>query len=211
MEQERRAPVISLEGGDGSGKTSVLEGIRRYLESIDVPFLITREPGGVLISERIRDIVLDTVHEEMDPRTEALLFAAARRQHLAEKVFPAVKEGKWVVFDRYVDSSLVYQGFVRGIGIDAVYALNVFATESFLPDLTLYLDVPPEEGLKRIERNQTREVNRLDLEALKFHEQVREGYWELVRRYPDRIKPVDASKDLESVIQSVIKEIELLR
>jgi dTMP kinase len=144
----------------------------------------------------------------MDPRTEALLFAAARRQHLVEKVLPALDRGKIVIFDRFVDSSLVYQGYVRGIGIEAVYEINHFAIEGFLPDLTLYFDVDPKIGMARIESNPDREINKLDLEGLVFHEKVREGYIKLIDMYPKRIIKIDANQDLDSVLSATIKEVE---
>ena len=208
MNTKSRALVISIEGGEGAGKSTVIERIASYLEENMHVFMITREPGGVRISERIREIILEKDYTEMDARTEAMLFAAARRQHLVEKVLPAVEQNKVVVFDRFVDSSLVYQGYVRGIGIDEVYNLNLFATEGFLPDLTLYLDIDPEIGLRRISDNPDREINKLDLEGLHFHEKVREGYQILLDKYPDRIVKVDANQSIENVLNAVIKEIE---
>ena len=201
--------VISIEGGDGAGKSTVIEQIAVYFQELSLPFIITREPGGVRISEQIRNITLDKNLPEMDVRTEALLFAAARRQHLVEKVKPAVEQGKLVIIDRFVDSSMVYQGYVRGIGIDEVYNMNLFATEGFLPDLTLYLDVDPKVGLDRIAQNPDREINKLDLEGLHFHERVREGYLSLVERFPKRIVTIDANQSVEAVTKAVIKEIEL--
>lgn len=201
--------VISIEGGDGAGKSTVIEQMAVYFQDLSLPFIITREPGGVRISEQIRSITLDKNLPEMDVRTEALLFAAARRQHLVEKVKPAVKQGKLVIIDRFVDSSMVYQGYVRGIGIDEVYNMNLFATEGFLPDLTLYLDVDPKVGLDRIAQNPDREINKLDLEGLHFHERVREGYLSLVERFPKRIVTIDANQSVEAVTKAVIKEIEL--
>ena len=201
--------VISIEGGDGAGKSTVIEQIAVYFQDLSLPFIITREPGGVRISEQIRSITLDKNLPEMDVRTEALLFAAARRQHLVEKVKPAVDQGKLVIIDRFVDSSMVYQGYVRGIGVDEVYNMNLFATEGFLPDLTLYLDVDPKVGLDRIAQNPDREINKLDLEGLHFHERVREGYLSLVERFPKRIVTIDANQSVEAVTKAVIKEIEL--
>ncbi|GAB6106340.1 dTMP kinase [Fusibacter bizertensis] len=205
----KRPLVISIEGGEGSGKSTVIEKIAEYLELQKRDFIITREPGGVRISEEIRKIALDKKYAEMDARTEALLFTAARRQHLIEKVLPALAQGKIVIFDRFVDSSLVYQGYVRGIGIDEVFLMNQFAIEGFLPDLTLYLDVDPKIGLERIALNPGREINKLDLEGLQFHEKVRNGYLYLLANYPERIVKIDANLDLENVLSSVIKEIEL--
>ena len=208
MDKIDQALVISIEGGEGAGKSTVIEKIAAYFEELGRTFIITREPGGVRISEKIRDIILEKAYSEMDARTEAMLFAAARRQHLIEKVIPALNANKIVIFDRFVDSSLVYQGYVRGIGIDEVYDLNLFATEGFLPNLTLYLDVDPELGLKRISSNPDREVNKIDLEGLEFHLKVREGYQLLLEKYPDRIVKIDANQGLPYVVDSIIKQIE---
>ncbi len=204
MKQEiTGAKVISLEGGEGSGKSTVLAHLEAYFNQYEMPVMFTREPGGVRIAEKIRAIILDVEHTEMDARTEALLYASARRQHLAEKVMPALKEGKWVIFDRYVDSSIVYQGYCRGIGMDEVYQLNCFATEGFLPDLTLYLDVEPSLGLSRVMSNANREVNRLDLEHLEFHEKVREGYHLLMAQFPNRMVKVDANQPIDKVLDQI--------
>jgi len=204
----KRPLVISIEGGEGAGKSTIIEKIADFFSEKHLDFIITREPGGVRISEKIRNIILEKTFTEMDPRTEALLFAAARRQHLIEKVLPALNSGKIVIFDRFVDSSLVYQGYVRGIGVEAVYEINQFAIEGFLPDLTLYLDVDPAAGLKRISINPDREINKLDLEGLLFHQKVQEGYLKLYEAYPERIVKIDANDILENVLNAVIKEIE---
>ena len=204
----KRPLVISIEGGEGAGKSTVLKGISDYFEKQNLDFLVTREPGGVRISELIRHIILEKTYTEMDARTEALLFAAARRQHLVEKVLPALEAGKIVIFDRFVDSSLVYQGYVRGIGIEAVYEINHFAIEGFLPDLTLYFDVDPKIGLERIESNPDREINKLDLEGMAFHEKVREGYLKILHMYPERMVKIDANQYLDAVLSATIKEVE---
>lgn len=198
--------VITLEGGEGSGKSTILDMIKAYLEGHDIDFMVTREPGGVPIAEKIRNVILDVNHTEMDARTEALLYAAARRQHLVEKVLPALEEGKVVIFDRFVDSSLVYQGYCRGIGIDEVYQLNLFATEGFTPDVTLYLDVEPEIGLARVNSGD-REVNRLDLEDMNFHKKVRSGYLMLAEQSPNRYTIIDANQSLESVYEQVVNKL----
>ncbi len=132
----------------------------------------------------------------MDARTEALLYAAARRQHLVEKVKPALEEGKIVLCDRFVDSSLAYQGHARGLGIDEVLSINQFAIEKMMPDLTIYFDIEPELGLQRINKNKGREVNRLDLEHLEFHNRVREGYHLVMERFPERMVKIDASGEV---------------
>lgn len=198
-----RGYLISFEGGEGAGKTTVLETLIKYLETHDLDYITTREPGGVNISEQIRDVILNKDNTEMDSRTEALLFAAARRQHLIQKVIPALEAGKIVLMDRYIDSSLVYQGYVRGIHIDEVYKLNEFAIEGLLPDLTLYFDLSPEIGLSRINQDKSREINRIDLENNDFHEKVRNGYLELVKRF-DRMVVIDAEKDQETVFEQVL-------
>lgn len=195
--------MISLEGGEGAGKTTVLELLIEYLNKKNIDYISTREPGGVKISESIRDIILDKDHTEMDGRTEALLFAAARRQHLVQKVIPALEANKLVIMDRYVDSSLIYQGYVRGMGIDEVLELNQFAIEDLLPDVTLYFDLSPQVGLARINKDKDREINRLDLEKQSFHERVREGYLILADKF-DRIEVIDAEQSLEHVFDQVI-------
>lgn len=190
---------ITVEGPEGAGKSTVLAVLAKRLEEDGVPVVITREPGGIKIAEQIREVILHTENTEMDERTEALLYAAARRQHLVEKVLPALREGKVVLCDRFIDSSLAYQGKARGIGMRAIEEINAFAIEDHMPDLTLYFDIEPEEGLNRINQHKGREVNRLDLESFEFHHKVREGYLELVNKYPNRIQVVDASPDVTAV------------
>ena len=181
-----RGKFITLEGGEGSGKTTMIGRIGSYFEERGIPYVVTREPGGIEIAEKIRSIILDPLHTAMDARTEALLYAAARSQHLAEKVEPALRAGKAVICDRFVDSSLVYQGYARGLGIENVWAINRFAIGDLMPDVTLYLDIEPEVGLARIDAHDGREVNRLDLENLEFHRKVREGYFLLKEQFPER-------------------------
>ncbi|MCM3575894.1 dTMP kinase [Mesobacillus subterraneus] len=201
---------ITIEGPDGSGKTTILQMLAQNFEKEGYAVVATREPGGIEIAEQIREVILDPENTAMDPRTEALLYAAARRQHLAEKVKPALEEGKIVLCDRFVDSSLAYQGHARGLGIDEVYSINEFAIENMMPAMTLYFDVAPEIGLERINKNKGREVNRLDLENLDFHQKVREGYLILAERFPKRIVKVDASKELDTVYGQAEAEIKML-
>jgi len=190
---------ITIEGGEGTGKTTLAASLRERLEAEGCAVVTTREPGGIPIAEAIRDIVLRKENTAMDARTEALLYAAARRQHLVEKVMPALAQGAVVLCDRFVDSSLVYQGYARGLGIDEIGEINRFATEGCTPDLTLCLDLPPEAGLDRIRLSGSREVNRLDLEGLAFHRRVREGYRLIAKRYPQRIAMLDAAKPAAEV------------
>ena len=194
--------LVSLEGPEGAGKTSVLEALIPVLENRGVEVLTTREPGGVLIGEKIREVILDPSHTEMDPKTELLLYIASRRQHLVEKVLPALAAGKLVIMDRFIDSSVAYQGFGRGLDIDAIDWLNEFATDGLKPDLTLYFDIEVEEGLARIAANSNREVNRLDMEGLDLHRKVRQGYLSLIEREGNRIEKIDASLPLDQVIEN---------
>ena len=198
---------ITLEGPEGSGKTTAVEFAVKELEKRGYQIVRTREPGGTPISEQIRNVILDKDNTSMDPRTEALLYAASRRQHLVEKVWPALKEGKIVVCDRYLDSSLAYQGGARKLGIDNVLNVNMFATEGTFPDLTLLFDIEPELGLARISANSDREVNRLDLEKLDFHKTVRNTFLELAKRYPERFVIIDASKSREEVANKTLEVI----
>ena len=198
---------ITLEGPEGSGKTTAVESTVKKLIEMGYEIVRTREPGGTPISEEIRNVILDKNNTAMDPRTEALLYAASRRQHLVEKVWPTLKEGKIVICDRYLDSSLAYQGGARGLGIDEVLNINLFATENTWPDLTLLFDITPEEGLKRIAANANREVNRLDLEKIEFHNKVRESFLLLAKRYPERFVIIDASKSREEVAKQTLEAV----
>ena len=198
---------ITLEGPEGSGKTTAVEAAVKALEAKGYQIVRTREPGGTPIAEQIRNVILDKANTNMDPRTEALLYAASRRQHLVEKVWPALKEGKIVICDRYLDSSLAYQGGARGLGVDNILNVNLFATENTFPDLTLLFDITPEEGLKRISANANREVNRLDLEKLEFHHKVRDTFLALAKRFPERYVIIDASASREEVAKATMEAI----
>lgn len=194
---------IVFEGGEGSGKSTILTKTYEWLIKNNYECITTREPGGIQISEKIREIILDTKNTAMDGRTEALLYAAARRQHLVEKVIPALNSGKIVLCDRFIDSSLAYQGFARGLGIEEIYEINKFAIDDYMPNLTILFDVEPEIGLSRINKDNNREVNRLDLEEIDFHNKVREGYNILLENYQDRIKKIDASQSIDDVFAEV--------
>jgi len=194
---------ITFEGPEGAGKTTVIQKIAERLTEKNIDVLATREPGGIEIAEKIRTIILNPAHTAMDERTEALLYAAARSQHYFEKVRPALDAGKLVICDRFIDSSLAYQGYARGIGIDEVLSINEFAIGKKLPDMTILFDIAPEVGLARIYATGNREVNRLDVESLPFHQKVHEGYLLLVERYPERIRMVNADQDIDSVVEEV--------
>ncbi len=200
---------ITFEGTDGSGKTTVIKSIVEELEKRGYKVVTTREPGGVKIAEEIRDIIHDVNNTEMDPLCEAFLYASSRRQHLVEKVFPRLKEGVIVICDRYIDSSLAYQGYARGLGVERVKAINEYATEGFYPDLTIYLDVRPEEGIRRImSHTDTHEVNRMDKESIEFHKRVYQGYENLFEMFPDRIVRINGENDKETVFMDSLKAIE---
>ena len=198
---------ITLEGPEGSGKTTAVKAAVAKLKELGYEVVQTREPGGTPIAEQIRNVILDKANTTMDPRTDALLYAASRRQHLVEKVWPAIKEGKIVICDRYLDSSLAYQGGARGLGVDNILNVNLFATENTYPDLTLLFDIKPELGLERIAKNADREVNRLDLEKIDFHNKVRQTFLDLSKRYPDRYVVIDASKSIEEVQKATMDAI----
>ncbi len=194
---------ITIEGPDGAGKTTVLNELFPRLQMIAQKEIIkTREPGGVMIAEKIRQIILNPDHQQMDERTEALLYAAARRQHLVEVILPALNEGKIVICDRFVDSSLTYQGAGRRIGIKEIAQINEFATEGLEPDFTLYLDVDSDTGLRRIQNHRKQDVDRLDLEGLEFHQRVRHAYLKLAEENPVRIHRIDAKMSLQEVVES---------
>ena len=196
---------ITIEGPEGSGKTTAVNTAVKKLEEMGYQIVRTREPGGTPIAEQIRNVILDKNNTAMDQRTEALLYAASRRQHLVEKVWPALKEGKIVICDRYLDSSLAYQGGARGLGVDNILQVNSFATEGTFPDLTLLFDIDPKLGLARIAANADREVNRLDLEKIEFHNKVRNTFLELTKRYPERFVIIDASQSREEVAKKTLE------
>lgn len=197
---------ITIEGNDGSGKSTIINGIKEEFSKRGMNVLFSREPGGSTIAEKIREIILDPNNDKMDDRTEALLYAASRRQHIVETIIPALEEGKIVICDRYIDSSLAYQGYARGIGIDEVYHMNMFATSGLLPDLTIYLLVSPEVGLSR--KTKQKELDRLEKENNSFHHQVYEGYLELVPKFKDRVKVVNGEGSIPSVTSEVIRVID---
>ena len=194
---------ITFEGGEGSGKSSAIKKIEEKLIQAGYKVVITREPGGVNVSEQIRNVILD-INNKMSKETEALLYAASRTEHLYSKVIPLVNEGYIVLSDRYIDSSLAYQGYARGIGISKVLDINMFAKE-YLPKVTYFFDVRPEIGLERIKGRE--KIDRLDLETIDFHNKVYEGYQEVCRLYPERVKKINAEKELELIVNEVFEDI----
>lgn len=198
----KKGLFITLEGPDGSGKTTIATKVVAILKDKGYEVVHTREPGGIDIAEQIRNVILDPKNTAMDARTEALLYAASRRQHLVEKVLPAKVAGKIVICERFVDSSLAYQGYGRQLGIDAVWSINQFAIDGNMPDLTIYLDVDEVTGLARLSDRQNKD--RLDVESENFHHLVNQGYQEVLKKYKDRIKVVDASKTEEEVLNDTL-------
>lgn len=198
---------ITFEGPEGSGKTSVIKAVRDFLVAEGYDILTTREPGGSKIAEDIRTIILNKNNTEMNAYTEALLFAASRSQHFTEIVVPALEAGKIILCDRFIDSSLAYQGHARQLGIEEVYAINRFGIGNHMPDLTIFIDVPPQVGLKRVFDNQGRKVDRLDLETVEFHEKVYEGYKILAKRFEERFVVIDGVNPVETVIEDTLQVI----
>lgn len=206
----KQGTLISIEGPEGAGKSSVLEAMLPRLENAGIAYITTREPGGVEIAEKIREVILDPSHTEMDPKTELLLYIASRRQHLAERVLPALKAGKLVIMDRFIDSSVAYQGFGRGLAVADIEWLNQFATDGLKPNRTFYFDIDVEEGLARIAKSASREVNRLDLEGLSLHQKVRQGYLAILEKEPQRVVKIDASQPFDQVVEDtwlLLKEV----
>ncbi len=204
----KKGYFISIEGGDGSGKTTASKYVINKLKEEGYDVMYSREPGGVDIAEQIRNVILDVNNTKMDTRTEALLYAASRRQHLVEVILPALQEGKIVICDRFIDSSLAYQGYARGIGIEEVMEINRFAIDDNMPDLTIYYDVDVEVGLSRISSRNN--LDRLDKESLEFHHKVHDGYHIVCDMFPNRIKTIDANQSQQIVEEETYKLIKNL-
>ena len=201
----KKGLFITFEGPDGSGKTTVSTAVVERLKNEGYPVMYTREPGGSKIAEEIRQVILDPDNTAMDARTEALLYAASRRQHLTEIVLPALEKGITVISDRFVDSSLAYQGCGRQIGMEAVAEINRFAVEGHMPDHTIFLNVDADTGLTRIAARKY--LDRLDQESQAFHERVYEGYQKVIAMFPERMCVVDASRDADTVIAEAYEEV----
>lgn len=197
---------ISMEGPDGAGKTTQIELLKAYLENKGYEIIVTREPGGTKISEAIRSIILDRSNVEMDYMTEALLYASARAQLVAEVIKPGVAAGKAVISDRFVDSSAVYQGMARGLGVENIYKINEFAIQDMMPQLTIHLDLPASVGIMR-KKNQA-ELDRMELEKAEFHEKVAEGYRQLAKMSPERIYTIDAGLPVEEIHKLILEKLE---
>ena len=198
---------ITLEGPDGCGKSTIMRKIKKYLRENRIDFIQVREPGGTDIGEEIRSIILDNDNTEMVGETESLLYAASRSQLINEKVKPSLEEGINVLSERFVLSSLAYQGIGRGLGVEEVKAINDFGTGGLVPDLTLFFYVDPELTLRR---KTSKGGDRLEQEGSEFHKKVYDGYMELIKLYPENVKVIDASKSIEEVFNESVYYIEEL-
>lgn len=198
---------ITFEGPEGSGKTSILAKLKEKFVSEGINIVATREPGGSIISEEIRQIILNKNHTLMDSWTEVLLYIAARRQHLVEKIFPEINTNKIIICDRFSDSTLSYQGYGRKLDINKINTIQKIAFDNFKPDLTILFNVNPEIGLKRIAKRNQNEIDRLDKETLAFHNLVYQGYQKIAHSNQKRIKVVDANQDFDLVLDEVYQII----
>ena len=206
-----RGYFITVEGSDGVGKSTQIHNIENYFLKLGYEVQLTREPGGTRIGDKLRDILLDVSNDEMNEMTEMLIYAASRAQHIKELIEPSLKKGKIVISDRYIDSSIAYQGYGRRLGEDAVKIVNEYASFGLIPDLTFWLDLDHELGRKRILSRsiiQDKDVtfDRIELEKNDFHNRVREGYKEIARKNPERVHRIDASLKADEVWE----EIELI-
>lgn len=197
---------ITMEGPDGSGKTTQIDLLKKYLGSRGYDILIAREPGGTAIGEVIREVILNPANKEMSHMTELLLYAAARAQLVNQVIEPALLDGKAVICDRFVESSAVYQGIGRGLGVDTVYEVNNYALGDVRPKLTIFMDLDAEDGIKR--KRKQAELDRMELEDMTFHKRVVEGYRMLAKLYPERIVSIDAMLSIEEIHSQIVKEVE---
>lgn len=202
----KRGLFITFEGPDGSGKTTQIRELKNYLKENGYDAVLTREPGGTPIGEKIRNIILDKNNKEMDYVTEALLYAASRSQHVTEVIKPALEQGRTVICDRFMDSSIVYQGYGRKLG-DCVRIMNEIAVRECLPDVTFLLKLSPDIGKRRIHAE---DQDRLELEKIEYHNEVYKGYMELLSVYPDRIISIDASRSIEEIKMEICSHIDSL-
>jgi dTMP kinase len=198
---------ITFEGGEGAGKTTLISKIKEYLIEKNLSVVLTREPGGCKFSEHLRDLLLEDKNQfNISSKAELCLFLASRAQHIEEVILPALKKDKIVLCDRFNDSSIVYQGYARGIGIDEVIKFSSFVIQDIIPDLTIYLDIDPEIGLKRV--NST--FDRIESLGIDFHKKIREGFLLLQKKFPDRIKKIDANLSQEQILKEAKKYLDLL-
>ena len=196
----KKGIFITFEGTDGSGKSTQIERFADYVKAKGYDVVLTREPGGTPVSEKIRSIILDPENTEESPVTEALLYAASRAQHVSEKIKPAIERGALVICDRFLDSSIAYQAYARGLG-DDVLKINEFAVQGVMPDITFFLDIDPESARER--RSIRGTSDRLENEGLSFQVKVYEGYRKLIARSPERFRVIDAKQSPDEVFEDI--------
>ena len=200
-----RGKFITFEGCDGCGKSTQLRLLSEYLTKNGIPHIFTREPGGGKISEAIREILLSGKNMEMTDACEALLYAAARVQHLSDRVEPALQEGKLVICDRYVDSSMAYQAYGRGLGTEFIGQINGYALKHYTPDVTVFIDLTPEAAFLR--KHGADENDRLEQAGMAFHKRVYEGYKALANECPDRVVAIDGNQTPQEIFEEVVKTL----
>ncbi len=199
---------ITIEGTDGSGKTTQLGLLKEYLENKGFSVVCAREPGGTVISEKIRNIIIDKEYKKMNAKTEALLYAASRAQLVSEVIVPTLKKGDIVICDRFIDSSIVYQGDARKLGFENISSINFFATDGIEPDITFFLKLDPEQSIERKKKQE--ELDRIESENLYFHKKVFYGYISLAEKFSERIKTIDAFADIYTIHRNIVEHIENL-
>lgn len=200
-----KGTFITFEGCEGVGKSRQIHLLEEYLKKNNVKYFLTREPGGTPVSEQIRSVILDGKNEDMADGCEALLYAAARVQLLETEIKPRLERGELVLCDRYIDSSLAYQGYARGLGVEFIEKINNYAMENFMPDYTLFLNLPPEQAFLRkggVDKN-----DRLELSGMEFHKKVYDGYLSLAKRFSDRFIVIDASGEKEQTHAKIINAL----
>lgn len=206
-----RGLFITLEGSDGSGKSTQLANIKEYFEKKGAKMLVTREPGGTKISEKLRDILLDKDNSEMSAITEMMIYAASRAQLIEEVIKPALERGEVVICDRFMDSSIAYQGYGRGLG-DMVEKVNLYAVNGIMPDLTIFLDLDPEIGRARVRsRYGEEQMDRLEREKMDFHYRVYNGYKAVAAAYTDRVACIDANRSIEEIRDDIYAKLDQLQ
>lgn len=198
-----KGKLITFEGCEGSGKSTQVSLFENYLKDNDVDYLIAREPGGTRICEKIREIILDKSNAELFDESEALLYASSRSQLLLEKIIPALNDGKLVVLDRYIDSSYAYQGYARGLGFEFIDNINTFAVKNCMPDVTIFLDINPQDAFNR--KGGVDQNDRVELAGLDFHSKVYEGYKQVLKKFPERFFAVDGKQSINAIQNNIIE------
>ncbi|MTT32962.1 dTMP kinase [Terrilactibacillus sp. BCM23-1] len=199
---------ITFEGPDGSGKSTQIKKMANLLETKRLPYILTREPGGTRISDKIREIILDPEHNELTEETEILLYASSRAQHVQEKIIPALNNGKIVLCDRFMDASIAYQGYGLGKDLQTIKSINQFASQGLEPDRTYFIDVTPETGRKRMVKRAggSHDLDRIELREKSYHQRVREGFMTIYHENSNRICYIDGEKDLNQVFDTIVND-----